>query len=157
MCYEFKYNGNDTTRIFEFVYQDAVYYELNEVPQKDTITRMLWYSDWQHNTTSAVNSIFVTNQIIRPEESFQLFGGQIYFYFTTYATGLLKNWKKQHFILCSNLTLFIVPFFLSFFLFFLFYLFYLFFLSFFFFLGGGRGEGDGPCPSQMTPLYQNIP
>ena len=53
--------------------------------------------------------------------------------------------KKQHFI-CSNLTLFIVPFFLSFFLSSSFFLFFLFFLSFFFFLfpwgGGGRRPPD---------------
>ena len=61
-------------------------------------------------------------------------GGQNFFLFFN-ATGLLKNWKKQHFI-CSNLTLFIVPFFLSFFLsFFSFFLsfFFLLFFSFFFF------------------------
>ena len=52
----------------------------------------------------------------------------------------MKNWKKQHFI-CSNLTLFIVPFFL-FSLFFSFLSLFSFFLSFFlfflflFFLGG---------------------
>ena len=51
------------------------------------------------------------------------------------ATGLLKNWKKQHFI-CSNLTLFIV---LSFFLFSPLFLFLSFFLSFFLF----PWEGDG--------------
>ena len=65
----------------------------------------------------------------KPGASFQLFlGGQNFFLFLN-ATRLLKNWKKQHFI-CSNLTLFVVPFFLfsSFFLFFL----------FFFFLGGRR-------------------
>ena len=27
----------------------------------DNISRILWYSDWLHNTTSAGNSIFVTN------------------------------------------------------------------------------------------------
>ena len=32
-----------------------------EVHQKDNISRILWYSDWLHNTTSAGNSIFVTN------------------------------------------------------------------------------------------------
>ena len=51
-------------------------------------------------------------------------GGQIFFYFSMPQEKKLKNWKKQHFI-CSNLTLFIVPFFLfslflSFFFFFLF-------------------------------------
>ena len=56
------------------------------------------------------------------------------------ATGLLKNWKKQHFILCSNLTLFIVPFFVSFF--------FLFFPLFFFFSGGS----ETPSPPQITPL-----
>ena len=62
------------------------------------------------------------------------------------ATGLLKNknWKKQHFI-CSNLTLFIVPFFL----------FFLFFLFFFFFFGGGGGHG--PSLPQMTPLREMVP
>ena len=34
---------------------------LNEVHQKDNISRIIWYSDWLHNTTSAGNSIFVTN------------------------------------------------------------------------------------------------
>ena len=33
----------------------------NVVHQKDNISRILWYSDWLHNTTSAGNSIFVTN------------------------------------------------------------------------------------------------
>ena len=57
-----------------------------------------------------------------------------------------KIGKKQHFI-CSNLTLFIVPFFLAFF-FSLFYLFFLFCLSFFlFFLFPWRQ------PPQMTPLH----
>ena len=32
-----------------------------EVHQKDNISRILWYSDWLNNTTSAGNSIFVTN------------------------------------------------------------------------------------------------
>ena len=65
-------------------------------------------------------------------------GGQNFFLFLN-ATGLLKNWKKQHFI-CSNLTSFIVPFFLFlfFFSFFLFFLFFFLFFLFFFFLGGRR-------------------
>ena len=76
-------------------------------------------------------------------------GGANFFSFFN-ATGLLKNWRKQHFIF-SNLTLFIVPFFLSFF-FSLFSLFFLFFFlfSFFFFLGGG-GAPSSP-PPQMRPL-----
>ena len=57
-------------------------------------------------------------------------GGQKFFKFSN-ATGLLKKWKKHHFI-CSNLTLFIVLFFL-FSLFSLFFLFFLFFFLFFFF------------------------
>ena len=68
------------------------------------------------------------------------------------ATGLLKNWKKQHFI-CSNLTLFIVPFFLSFFPFFL------FFLSFFLFSWGATAtqqpSNDGPAPN--PPTNQALP
>ena len=51
----------------------------------------------------------------------------------------IEKLEKQHFI-CNNLTLFIVPFFLSF-SFFLFFLFCLSFSSFFFFLGG-----DSPLP-----------
>ena len=67
--------------------------------------------------------------------------GTNFFFVFFNATGLLKNWKIQHFI-CSNLTLFIVPFFLSFFSFFSF-----FFFSSFFFLGG-----DGPhAPSNDAP------
>ena len=62
--------------------------------------------------------------------SFQLFLGGAKFFFIFNATGLLKNWKKQHFI-CSNLTSFIVPFFL--FLFFSFFSLFSFFFLFFFF------------------------
>ena len=36
-------------------------FKRNKVHQKDNIFRILWYSDWLHNTTSAGNSIFVTN------------------------------------------------------------------------------------------------
>ena len=36
-------------------------YRINKVHQKDNISSILWYSDWLHNTTSAGNSIFVTN------------------------------------------------------------------------------------------------
>ena len=61
---------------------------------------------------------------------------------------LLINLKKQHFI-CSNLTLFVVPFFLSFFLLFLSFF---FFFSFFSWGGGGRRS---PSPPQMTPLISS--
>ena len=81
-------------------------------------------------------------------------GANFFIFFN--ATGLLKNWKKQHFI-CSNLTLFIVPFFL----FSLFSLFFLFFLSFFlifllFLFPFSWWEGRGatvPQPPPMTPLH----
>ena len=85
--------------------------------------------------------------------TFFLGGGQNFFIFFN-ATGLLKNWKKQHFI-CSNLTLFmhIVPFFLfSFFLFFSFFSFFLFFFLFifiFFFLGWGGGDGPQPLSNRL--------
>ena len=75
-------------------------------------------------------------------------GGQNFFYFSMPP----DYWKKQHFI-CSNLTLFIVLFFLSFFPFFSFFpllfsfFFFSYFFLFFFFLGG-----DSPQPPQMTPL-----
>ena len=97
-----------------------------------------------------LNSLFL-NFSFEPGASFQLFlGGPTFFLFFN-ATGLLKNWKKQHFI-CSNLTLFIVPFFLfslffSFLSLFSFFSFFFLFFLFFFFLGGRR-----PQPPQMTPL-----
>ena len=76
-------------------------------------------------------------------------GGQNFFLFFN-APGLLKNWKKQHFI-CSNLTLFIVPFFLSFFFFLLFFLFFLFFLSFFLFSFSLGGATAPPAPLKWRP------
>ena len=66
--------------------------------------------------------------------NFFLGGGQNFVIFFN-ATWLLKNWKKQHFI-CSNLTFFIVPFFL--------------FSLFSLFPYGVRG--DIPQFPQMTPL-----
>ena len=82
--------------------------------------------------------------------SFQLFlggGAKIFFFNATY-TGLLKNWKKQHFI-GSNLVLFIVPFFLSFFFsFFSLFSFFSFFFSFFSFPWGGDGP---PAPLKWRP------
>ena len=88
---------------------------------------------------------------LRQGRHFNFFlGGQIFFLFFN-ATGLVKNWKKQHFI-CGNLTLFIVPFFLSFF-FFLFFLFFLFFFLFLFFsfsLGGGRRPPSNDAPDLRT-------
>ena len=91
-----------------------------------------------HNMPSRQKLLIIITKMPRGA-SFQLFlGGQI-FYFIFNATGLLKNWKKQ-LIICSNLTSFIVPFFL--FLFFsLFPLFLSFFLSFFLF-----PWGSGPQP-----------
>ena len=64
-----------------------------------------------------------------------------------------KIGKKQHFI-CSNLTLFIVPFFLfsSFFLFFLFFLFFFFLFSFFFFLGGGGATAPQPPSNDISGM-----
>ena len=96
------------------------------------------------------------SMILSAGASFQLFlGGP--FFFISNATGLLKNWKKQHFI-CSNLTLFIVPFFLSFFFFFFFSLFFFFLLSFFLFpFSLGRGGGRRPPqPPQMAPLLVRL-
>ena len=75
-------------------------------------------------------------------------GAKIFLFFN--ATRLLKNWKKQHFI-CSNLTLFIVPFFPSSFFIFFFLFFFLLFLLFFF-LGGD----SPPSPPQMTPLISSV-
>ena len=74
---------------------------------------------------------------------FNFFPGCQHFFNFFNATELLKNWKKQHFIF-SNLTLFIVPFFL-FSLFFSVFSFFFFFL----FLWGGRP----PAPSK----YASVP
>ena len=96
--------------------------------------------------------------------SFQLFlgGGKIFLFFFN-ATGLLKNWKKQHFV-CSNLTLFIGPFFSFFFFFSLFSCFSFFFLFFSFFLfslggGGGRrppqpSSNERPCMDSFCRVQQ---
>ena len=83
-----------------------------------------------------------------PRASFQLFlGGSKFFFQCHRSPGLLKNWKKQHFI-CSNSTLFIVLFFLFFPFFSLFFFFFLFF-----FLSFSFGGDSPPCsPPQMTPL-----
>ena len=75
-------------------------------------------------------------------------GGPNFFLFSN-ATGLLKNWKKQHFI-CSNLTLFIVPFFL-FSLFFSFLFFFFFFFSFT--LGGGRRPPQPPPLNDASGMH----
>ena len=84
--------------------------------------------------------------ILFPGASFQLFFGGPKFFLFFNATGLLKNWKKQHFI-CSNLTLFIVPFFLSFLFFLLFSLFSFFSFFFLFFLFSfSLGGATAPQP-----------
>ena len=83
---------------------------------------------------------------------FNFFLGDNFFFKFSMPPDSGKIWKKQHFI-CSNLTLFIVPFFLSFFPFFLFFLF--FFLFFFFFLF--PWEATAPSPPQMTPLVWTNP
>ena len=71
-------------------------------------------------------------------------GGQNLKFFKFFnATGLLKNWKKQHFI-CSNLT-YLHSSLLSFFLFFFFFSFFFFFLYFFLFPWGG-GATAPPSP-----------
>ena len=91
--------------------------------------------------------------------SFQLFLGGPKFCLFSNTTGLLKNWEKQHFI-CSNSTLFIVPFFL-FSHFFLFSLFSHFFFLFSFFLlsfGGGWGcKGPPPSPPPPPPSPPTSP
>ena len=79
--------------------------------------------------------------------NFFLGGAKLFFIFQCHRS-IEKIGKKQYFI-CSNLTLFIVPFFL-FSSFFSFFLFFLFFLSFFFFLfpWGGRRP---PSPLKWRP------
>ena len=88
-----------------------------------------------------------------PGASFQLFlGDQIFLNFSM-PPDYWKIGKKQHFI-CSNLTLFIVPFFSLFFLFsFSFSSFSFFFLFFIFFLGGPRP----PSPPPKWRLCASVP
>ena len=98
---------------------------------------------------STTDAIFVVRQ---PGASFQLFLGGPNFYKYFNATGLLKNWKKQHFI-CSNLTLFIVPFFL----FFSFFSLFSFFFSFS--LGATAPQppsNDAPVASYRRSIWQRI-
>ena len=100
----------------------------------------------QHSTDAAIHSqqlspVFI---IVLGRGVISTFSwGQIFlFIFQCHLT--IEKLENKHFI-CSNLTLFIVPFFFS--LFFLFFLFFLFSFFFFFFLGGRRRP---PAP-QMTP------
>ena len=93
--------------------------------------------------TQCFVSITVTTAVIllKPGASFQLFLGGKDFFYLSMPPDYWKIGKKQHFI-CSNLTLFIVPFFL-FSLFFSFLSLFSFLLSLFLFpcLGGGGGGG----------------
>ena len=75
--------------------------------------------------------------------------GPTFLFYFSMPPDYWKIGKKQHFIMYSNLTLFIVivPFILSFFSFLSFSCFF-----FLFFLGG-----DGPQPPQMTPLLHIKP
>ena len=75
-------------------------------------------------------------------------GGKNFFIFECHRT-IEKLEKKQHFI-CSNLTLFIVPFFL----FFSFFSLFSFFLLFFFFLGGGA-TAPQPLLNDASAIYSN--
>ena len=87
-------------------------------------------------------SEFYIDSVFWAGASFQLFlGGKIFFIFQCHR--IINKLEKQHF-LCSNLTLFIVPFFLfsSFSSFFSFFSLFSFLFLFLFFLGGG----DGPPP-----------
>ena len=82
--------------------------------------------------------------------SFQLFlGGPNFFYYFSMPPDYWKIGKKQDFI-CSNLMLFIVPFFLSF----LFFFFSFFFFFFSFFLGGGDGPPAPPPPNDASGSKQ---
>ena len=61
-------------------------HENNKVHHKYNISRIFWYSDWLHNTTSARNSIFVSNHNTTSCQS------QYYFlrkkYYATYQTAV---------------------------------------------------------------------
>ena len=80
--------------------------------------------------------------------------GQIFFISQSHRT--IEKLEKKHHYICSNLTLFIVPFFLSFSSLFYFLSFLSFLFSFFLFSflwGGGRRP---PQPPQMTPLPRDV-
>ena len=97
-------------------------------------------------TISMWKHVIVLGRISRGVISTFSWGAKFFFDFSM-PPDYWKIEKKQHFI-CSNLTSFIVPFFL-FFLSFSF--FFLFFLSFFFF-SFSLGGSTAPMPPQMTLL-----
>ena len=87
--------------------------------------------------------------------SFQLFLGGANFFFIFQCHRTNEKLEKTA-LYCSNSTLFIVPFYLSFFFLLFFSFFFLFFL-FSFSLGGGGGDGlTAPSPPQMTPLRRIV-
>ena len=87
--------------------------------------------------------------MVRQGRHFNFFLRGPIFYIIFQCHWTIEKLKKQHFI-CSNLTLFIVPFFL----FFSFVSFSFFFFSFFFSFSLGRG--DGPQPPHITPLWSGV-
>ena len=130
------YNTKKVLRAYSIFFMDIYFIALARV----------WGSTLDHEAQSLVSRLiwaFITNQ---HKFGYQSRGVISTFFLFFNATVLLKNWKKQHFI-CSNLTLFIVPFFLVS-LFFSFLSLFSVFFHFFLFLGG-----DGP--PQMTTLYRS--
>ena len=118
-----------------------------------------WSSPYSSRPTSLILFLIFNNSTMRyiflifcsTWRHFNFFvGGQIFFYFSM-PPDYWKIGKKQLFI-CSNLTLFIVPFFLSFFFFFFFSLFSFFSFFFFFFLGGRRP----PAPLKWRPWSSDL-
>ena len=110
--------------------------------------KLRWYAKIIKNRYCKCMHAFQTLVGARGVISTFSWGPNFFYIFQCHRT--IEKLKKQHFI-CSNLTLFIVPFFLSFFLFFLFspFLFFLFSFFFSFFL---FPWGVFPSPPQMTPL-----
>ena len=128
------YNMKKVLRAYSIFFMDIYFIALARV----------WGSTLDHEAQSLVSRLiwaFITNQ---HKFGYQSRGVISTFFLFFNATVLLKNWKKQHFI-CSNLTLFIVPFFLVS-LFSLFFLFFLFFFHFFIFLGGDGSPAPPPPP-----------
>ena len=132
------------------------YWVMNEFCRSEnSITDFIYY--WIFNIdysmiSDKVNQCWIfckelINEIRGVISTFSL-GGQNFFIIFQCHRTIEKLGKKQHFI-CSNLTLFIVSFFLSFFFFF-----FSLFSFFSFFFSFSLGERRPPSPPQMMPLNE---
>ena len=110
-------------------------WEMGKLACRDRVQSLVWMQSTSQPDTSeerrAWSRQLLTTSWLFGRGVISTFSWGLQFFLFVNATGLLKNWKKQHFI-CSNLTLFIVPFFLPFFFSSFFLFFFLLCFSFFF-------------------------